>query len=215
MAADPTVSLDPDPRIKRVHCIAGVDLEVTREGAERPGHISVVIVPARRNSEGAREPDAELVHHVRTKLEKHRLVTTRVHVSPPSYVPVRLKAALLLTGDVQESQVRHAGEEALDRFFDPVGRRSGDHGWPFGRAVFLSEVYDLLERLPGVDDVSALEVDSGEPARIMRNDVGQVVGIALRGHELPLLEIRELATRFPALVIENRQCLTRSSIICR
>ena len=43
--------------------------------------------------------------------------------------------------------------EALEAFFHPLtgGERGG--GWSFGRSVFLSEIYAVIERTEGVDFV--------------------------------------------------------------
>jgi len=199
MAADPAVSLDPDPRIKRARCVADVDLELTPDGVERPGHVSVVIVPARKSNEPGPEPDGELLRHLHAKLEKYCLLTTRLHITGPRYVPVRLKAALSTALGVDESRLLGAARETLERVFDPVGRARDDHGWPFGRNIFLSSVYDVLERVPGVDHVAALEIVPHDHLRIKRNQAGQEVGIELLGHELPLVEITELTVRPPSV----------------
>ena len=46
--------------------------------------------------------------------------------------------------------------EALRRFFHPLTGGVEGRGWPFGRAVYASEVYQRVEGLAGVDHVDSL-----------------------------------------------------------
>lgn len=43
---------------------------------------------------------------------------------------------------------------ALKEFFDPLHGGEEGNGWPFGRSVFVSEIYQLLDQLPGIDYVA-------------------------------------------------------------
>ena len=61
---------------------------------------------------------------------------------------------------------------------DPAAAVEGDasepgEGWPFGRSVFLSELYELLERVPGVDHVDGI--------------VSPAATLPISGHQLPEL----------------------------
>jgi hypothetical protein len=46
--------------------------------------------------------------------------------------------------------------EALKEFFDPLTGGPERRGWPFGRSIYVSELYALLDGLPGVDYVARL-----------------------------------------------------------
>ena len=61
--------------------------------------------------------------------------------------------------------------------------RSGPEGqgWPFGRDVHVSEMYELLDKVDGVDYVRAIQLDS--------NDNPQPRSITLMAHELVDIKI--------------------------
>ena len=130
---------------------------------ESPGHVSVAVVPAA----GANLP--EVLAAVGKLLDKGKLLTTRRHVVEPRYVKLRLKATLQLkpgalertaAGDSPEKQPKGVTElavAALTEFFDPLRGGHEGRGWPFGRSIYVSEIYALLDRLPGVDYVASLE----------------------------------------------------------
>jgi hypothetical protein len=52
--------------------------------------------------------------------------------------------------------------DALDRFFHPLAGGPEGTGWPFGRDVYRSEVLQVIDEVPGVANVLALEL-VGDP----------------------------------------------------
>lgn len=137
-----------------------------------PGHVSVAVVA----DAGADVPP--VLDAIRKHLEKAKLLTTRLHVVEPRYVQLSVKATLqlkpgalekALAGGPREKQPKGVTElavEALNNFFDPLRGGPDGRGWPFGRSIYVSEVYALIDNLPGVDYVSALKLDlSVEPRK--------------------------------------------------
>ena len=73
-----------------------------------------------------------------------------------------------------------------------------------GRDVYVWELYALLERLPGVDYVAELLLETKDDSRAMRNKRGELVGIDLRDNELPAYSVRELRTTGARPVLRSR-----------
>ncbi len=175
-------SADAEERIARAHCVPQLNLELDDPGLrhlQRPGHVSVVIVPF------AGTDLASLTALVADYLEPRRLLGTRVHVVGPRYVPLSVRATLRLLPDAIEGVVRELAVEALMAYFDPVAGRDGT-GWPFGRDVHASEIYRLLDGLAGVDFVrlDAIETTEAFADRSIRNSAGELIGIDLKPEEL-------------------------------
>lgn len=148
----------------------------------REGHVSVVVVP----KDGV---DVPLVLSAVSKdLEDRKLLTTRLHVVEARYVSLTVKASLQLKQgalergpaarpradkpDAEEGPpakltrgVAELAVDALQDYFDRLRGGPEGRGWPFGRSVYVSEVYALLDRLPGVDHVSSLDLDLSVPPR--------------------------------------------------
>lgn len=86
------------------------------------------------------------------------LITTRLDVIGPIYQP--LKVSFRVVRDREAG--RHAQElkreitNALWTFFHPLRGGWDGRGWEFGRGVYRSELYQLLERWPHVDHVEDL-----------------------------------------------------------
>lgn len=193
---------DPERRIARAHCIPERDLEasdpVVRQQPQ-PGHVSVVIVPF------LNEDLAVLRSLVAAYLEPRRLITARVHVVGPRTVPIRVQVTLRLLPDALKEDVHSAAVAALRKFLDPIAGGDGN-GWPLGRNVYVSEIYRRLDTLPGVDFVRRT-LDSGTSLpldelattaqfadRRVRNELGQLISIALDPDELVAYDFASAAT---------------------
>ena len=175
-----TLALAADARVERARCVPRRNLEVDLE-QERPGHVSVIILP----TAAALPQLAELTAAVEAYLEPRALLTTHAHAVGPFHVDVSLSATVVPVADQTEAQVKQRVVERLSLFLDPhVGGDDG-RGWPFGRNVFVSELYALLDRLPEVDYVKpGLSLSSNPGGRLIVGPGGAVVGLDVRPHEL-------------------------------
>lgn len=182
-----------DVGVARARCLPRRNLEAEKPfEQESEGHVSVAVVPAEAKP-GSDEAQA-IVAAVRRDLDPRKLLTTRLHVVEPRYVTLRLKT---VPGAQQGEKVkttlmlkpganaRTAGGEsgaqqgavdlaveALEGFFDPLRGGPDGRGWPFGRSIYVSEVYALLDRVPGVEYVTNLMLDISVPPRAGTTAVG-------------------------------------------
>jgi Baseplate J-like protein len=138
-------------RVGRVNCVLGQDLQSEWAGSkpeDTSADVSVVVL-----STNGREPSPELLHEVRHVLEGVRMLCTRVHVMGPRYVTVGVRASLALRPNFSTNVVHERALQALRHFFDPLKGGFEGQGWPFGRGVYVSEIYHLLLQIDGVDRV--------------------------------------------------------------
>jgi hypothetical protein len=181
-------------RLARARCAPRRNLDSENPAApdvDKPGHVSVIVVP---RAEGASpRPDAELLAAVREYLEPRRLLTTSLHVVGPRYRAVGVQLTLTLKPDADEARSRSDAADALRRYLHPLTGGPDGRGWPFGRDVHVSEIFALLDALPAVDYVTAtpgakagqrLDVLVADAARLVRNEAGEVVAVAVGADEL-------------------------------
>jgi hypothetical protein len=177
---------------ERVTSIPRVNLEKI-DSASRwqdcPGHISVVVL----SSTGAAQ---DVLANVRLALEPARLLTTRVHVVPPHVVPVGVRLTVVPHANVYNHEaLRQKVAETLTRFLDPrVGWFHGA-GWPFGRSLYISELYQVVGEIAGVKGVTAtldrqgalqdeVVVDASFADRVTRRELGAMEEVRLLPDEL-------------------------------
>ena len=177
-----TANKHAEPKVIRARSFARTNLELEDDesrASDRPGHMSLVVVPERELG-----PEALIswLHSLQVWLEPMRLLTTRLHVVKPFYVQMSLGAVIRTHPQVSFPQIQNSAREKLQQYFSPLaGGGPAGEGWPFGRALYLSEVYELLEKVEGVDYVQEVRVlhltTTGEALRERRTAVGIQVGV--------------------------------------
>lgn len=119
----------------------------------KAGGVTLVIVPW--SSEPRPQPDQGLTRSVREFLAQTALtnIAADIHVKGPDYVAIDVEATLVATSPELVSVLVRQARAALDTFLHPLTGGEDGAGYGFGRAVFISEVQAVLERLDGVDHV--------------------------------------------------------------
>lgn len=183
--------LGPDGGAVRAHLVSERNLYVL-DPAERdraaPGHVTLVVVPESWRTgaplEAAASSSSPLTVALWKWLDGRRLLGTRHHVVLADVVPVRVKADLTATPSSRPPLVRAAAEDRLGRFLDPISGGADGAGWPFGRDVYLSEVYQVLAAVPGVDHVVAAQLVSDDAERLVADRGGPAHALRLEPYEL-------------------------------
>jgi len=181
-------------RIKRVRCVPRRNLaaaDPAQRNAPAAAHVSVVVLADVPDPYAA--APTPLLQALQAFFKDRCLLTTRHHVVGPSFVPVEISATLFLREDAPPEKTLEAAIEALNGFFDPLHGGTEGEGWPFGRAVYASEIYtlfegiDLVEYVDGVD----LKVPQAEGWRLQKEGE-RTVGVTLDMHELVAPKVTDL-----------------------
>jgi predicted phage baseplate assembly protein len=159
------------PGVERACCLAP-GAQPGAPGAPRPGEVHLAVLPQGDEVGGYVAPDrlllsAELMQAVEAHLNQRRLVGTRLVVRSPQLVWVSVTAAVRLperAGAAHAGEVRRQAEAALYRYLNPYVGGPGGGGWPFGRELHVSELYALLQRLPGLEFVDELRLEVADAA---------------------------------------------------
>ncbi|MBK7536070.1 MAG: putative baseplate assembly protein [Myxococcales bacterium] len=148
------------------------------------GHVTLVVVPKGelRGEEMARRlvPSSEVLRYVKRYLDERKLVGTVLNVIPPRYQDVSLRVVLIRRSLGTSDRLRKEIEIKLRRHLHSLlGGRDGK-GWEFGRPLLKSELVRVVEEVPGVEGVDALEIRD-ESRNVM------VEHVRLDDDELPFL----------------------------
>ncbi len=127
-----------------------------------PGRVSVVVVPLSRKGRKAMPVAGDgFLKTVENHLNRHRLVTTDIHVIGPVYVKVSVKCTVYVKKKSGPEKVEERLIRELNSFLDPLQGGPDKNGWPFGRPVFPSEIYQLIDKVEGVNYVIDVLLSSG------------------------------------------------------
>jgi len=175
---------DPLARVERARAVARRNLTIDL-ARDKPGHVSVIILPVA----GAEAQLGSLQAAVKAYLDARVLLTTRAHVVGPLFVDVTMTTTVVPRRDQLEADVTSAVVNAVSAFLDPHAGGVDGTGWPFGRDVFASELYAVIDRLPEVDYVSALSLAASPAGRVITRSNGKLIGVSLQPHELVRCQI--------------------------
>lgn len=124
----------------------------------------------------------DLIERVSQYLEPRRLLTTRTHVVAARAVPIGVNVNLGLKADAVADTVRNDVLKILNQFLN-------QQKWPFGRNVYVSEIYRVLDRVAGVDFVTKVDGkeiitagDAEEDRKVLQDN--ELVAIKLNPDEL-------------------------------
>lgn len=135
----------------------------------QPGVVTVMLVPQANTasieraagiSPGAFDLTPQLTQQVTQYLDERRPLGVQVKLQSPDYVGVTVKTEVAIDsayGSPEAQQaILHELQVALYRFLNPlVGGRNGN-GWPFGTAVYPSDIITLLQGTTGVRYLGAV-----------------------------------------------------------
>ena len=125
-------------------------------GSPPPGVVQVLIVPeispadVRLLPEQLRVPQ-QVVQDVQAYLDERRMLTTAVVIGQPEYRWAAVEARLKARREADPEVVYREASAHLYRFLNPLVGGADRAGWPFGRDLYISEVYAILQSIPGVE----------------------------------------------------------------
>jgi predicted phage baseplate assembly protein len=170
-------------RIGRVKC---VHPRTTEAEKVVPALIYVLVIPYLPHPE--LHLDAEDLHlqdedvaTLSAYLDERRLLTTRVNIREPAYVWVSVRVSLGADPDADQNQVETAILSRLYRFLNPLTGGVDGKGWTFGRNLFLSDVYQCLQGIAGVQFTRSVEMFRTQSGRGPQGSPEEVIEILAHG----------------------------------
>jgi len=152
----PEASLERDPNASPLK---------KRPTALSPGTVELLVVPAA--FEALRVGDLSKLYleedlrgQLFSYLDRYRLLTTTLHVREPRYLGIKVQAEIVPAEYSLPEVVRARVEESLRHLITPLALGGPTdnlgpdwEGWPFGRDLYVSEIYSLIQKVPGVKHV--------------------------------------------------------------
>jgi len=143
---------EASPKVARVKCLPNKDPSLK----SKPGWVTLMIVP--ESEELKPLPTMELANVIDKYLDS-RTPPIQINLTGPGYIGVRVKAEVIPKSIIEAKTVEGRIIDNLDRFLHPLHGGPEEKGWAFGRNVYISEVYEVIENTEGVDYVHNLILD--------------------------------------------------------
>ena len=147
--------------VARVRCLqARLD---DAEGRPGPGQIYILAIPRLPEHlatgyvpQNLLALDDELRQQIEAYLDEHRLLTAVLTVRAPDYKRVSVTVDIQARPETDPRRVEGAVAARLEALLNPfVGGLDGK-GWPFGRDLYLSDLYATIQSVEGVEYIKEL-----------------------------------------------------------
>lgn len=148
----------PGAAVGRADCMPRFDPK--SKSLEAAGVVSVVVWPRedRRNPD-APVPDRMLIREVCAWLDARRLVTTELHVIPPTYRKIAVSVGVQVKAGFGVEAVNRWVELVLRQYLAPLPPYGPDGGgWPLGRPVIAAELEAAALQVEGVEYLLGLQL---------------------------------------------------------
>jgi hypothetical protein len=119
-----------------------------------PGAVTVIIVPESKDPKPL--PSEGMIKTVCQHLNKHRLLTNEVYVTPPQYVKIKIQAEVIAKPHADSRSIERELARNLTIFFHPLHGGPDDQGWEFGGDIYFSDVYKEILKTKGVERIESL-----------------------------------------------------------
>jgi len=158
--------------VARVRCLAPGAIDKNGNGdMVEPGTVVLMVVPEvdlelrELRAENLDIP-ASMRASVMTYLDERRLLTTQIELTTPKYQWITVQARIKTLNPYINDRVKREAERRLYQFLRPVNGGpdpslrydAPGEGWPFGRVLYMSEIYPILQTIEGVEFVEKLEI---------------------------------------------------------
>ncbi len=164
--------------VARVRCIQPAG----REGDPSPGTVYLLVVPHVETGGQEINPDdlklpTELKKVILDYLDERRLLTVRLEIREPEYLVVSVEAKVKAAGHLTPERVQTRVVDRLYGFLNPFTGGDKGAGWPFGRDLFISDIYACVQQVPGVayvEEVKLFEVVRSGKAKARKQPTERV-----------------------------------------
>jgi predicted phage baseplate assembly protein len=164
------LALSAGREIARVKCIA----PTTTDSTLPPGMVELLVIPAVSDAIMAGDLSRlqlsdRMINRVQQYLDEYRLLTTMLRVREPKYVGVKVRAEIVVSDYVRPEVVLGRVAEVLRQYISPLAPAGENllpegvvepnwQGWPFGRALYVAELFSVIQQVPGVKHVMDVQL---------------------------------------------------------
>lgn len=167
-----TLTREASSGVARVKCLTPTSLDKPRDkDAVEPGTVVLMIVPEVNKDVRELRPEhlsipANMRGSIMDYLDERRLLTTKVDLVSPKYQWITIQVWLKAVNIYANDRVKREAERRLYNFIrpvqggpDPSGKfETLGEGWPYGRILYVSEIYPILQLIEGVEFIEKVEM---------------------------------------------------------
>jgi hypothetical protein len=144
------------PLVARAKCFPLKDLVSDSASTDKPGVVSLIVVP--KKSEPEPKPSLDLLRSIWNFIDPFREQSTSLIVLGPDYIRINVQAVIVPAYEHMEADIPTVCRIRLETFLHPLTGGEHSKGWAFGEQPHQSDLFALLESVPGIEFVRSLQI---------------------------------------------------------
>lgn len=154
------LALQASSNVVRARCL---EPQAVGASAIPPGVVQILLVPDVTPRDGRIAPEQlhvpqRTIQDVQSYLDKRRMLTTVVQIRQPDYLGVAVDVRIKTRHHADPEAVRRAAAAKLYQFLNPLVGGMDGSGWPFGSDLHISQVYAVLQGIPGIEYIERINM---------------------------------------------------------
>lgn len=147
---------EASPKVAKVKCLPTIHPSLQF----KPGLITLIVVP--ESDDPKPLPTQQLIREIKTYLfaRTSTHLTSQINLIGAKYIRIGVEAYVSFSSIAEAKAIEGRIIDNLKQFFHPLKGGTEKKGWDFGRSVYISEVYEVIEKTEGVDYVDRLYLDA-------------------------------------------------------
>lgn len=136
-----------------------------------PGNVNVIVVPDQGTTVPRPWPSLDLIREVQRELDQRRSLTSRLLVTGPRYLPIRVDViAFVWQRAIDQGYIANAAEaytaiqNRIVQFLHPVHGGLDGTGWQVGQHLFIPDIFTAIKPPDAVGFISTLTLSAETPA---------------------------------------------------
>jgi len=134
-----------------------------------PGMVELLVVPSVADAVtvgdlSRLQLNERLIQRVQSFLDEYRLLSTTLRVREPKYIGVKARAEIVVNDYVRPEIIIGRVVDVLRQYISPLVSAGENllpdgvveanwEGWPFGRSLYIAELFSVIQQVPGVKHV--------------------------------------------------------------
>jgi predicted phage baseplate assembly protein len=159
-----TLAREASSAVARAKCLQA------RPGQEDPppGTVRLLLVPTRaKNVDRPSHKDLTLPKWLEEEVDGYfynrRLLCTNLEIRVPTYRWVYVQVSIKVQERSERRVVEKQVEDALYNFLHPLRGGLEETGWPFGRDLYIADIYNVVQKVPGVHSITDARIRETHP----------------------------------------------------
>lgn len=155
----------PGLRVAKAKAIPNYQKE-EGNGENYKGSVTIAVLPYTplESFDSPPVPSAGFINAVCRHLDKHRLLGTDIRIESPQFVRVDVGITIDPVKGYPETELIEAVKKKLNRFLHPIKGWFDGQGWPIGRIVSRSEIFEVIKEVEGVNCILSLTLSGNNGA---------------------------------------------------